>query len=95
LWERGGEGGDETAAGSKKGCCYITVDSETTAPNGACTYQCISKQMHYKTPFSHKGYMTGLELYKNYITLLCLEINKLFENIILTLSHAWHISKIG
>jgi hypothetical protein len=32
-------------------CCYITVDSGTTAlQNGACTYRCISKQMHYKTP---------------------------------------------
>ncbi len=28
-------------------CCYITVDSETTAlQNGACTYRCICKQMH-------------------------------------------------
>jgi hypothetical protein len=33
-------------------CCYKTVDSGTTAlQNGACTYRCISKQMHYKTPF--------------------------------------------
>jgi hypothetical protein len=33
-------------------CCYITVDSATPAlQNGACTYQCISKQIHYKTPF--------------------------------------------
>ncbi len=32
-------------------CCYITVDPATTAlQNGACTYQWISKQMHYKTP---------------------------------------------
>jgi hypothetical protein len=76
----GGEGGDETAAGSKKGCCYITVDSKTTAlQNGACTYQCISKQMHYKTPFSHNGYMIGLEFYENYITLFCLEINKFLK----------------
>jgi hypothetical protein len=29
-------------------CCYITVDSGTTAlQNGACTYKCIYKQMHY------------------------------------------------
>ncbi len=49
-------------------CCYITVDSATTAPqNGACTYRCISKQMHYKTPFSHNVYMKSLE------TLFCLE----------------------
>ncbi len=55
-------------------CCYITVDSATTAlQNGACTYRCISKQMHYKTLFSHKAYMKSLEIYKNYITLFCLE----------------------
>jgi hypothetical protein len=47
-------------------CCYITVDSATTAlQNGACTYRCISKQMHYKTPFSHNVYMKSLELYEN------------------------------
>jgi hypothetical protein len=40
----------------KNRCCYITVDSATTAlQNGACTNQCISK--HYKTPFSHNSYM--------------------------------------
>ncbi len=33
-------------------CCYITVDSATTAlQNGACTYRCMSKQMHYETTF--------------------------------------------
>jgi hypothetical protein len=38
----------------KSWCCYITVDSATTAiQNGARTFQCILKQMHYKTPFSH------------------------------------------
>jgi hypothetical protein len=42
-------------------------------PNGACTYQCISNEMHYKRPFSHNGYMKSLELYENYITLFCLE----------------------
>ncbi len=46
----------------------MTVDSSTTA----CT-QCISKQMHYKTPFSHKGYVKSLEFYENYITLFYLE----------------------
>ncbi len=47
------------------------VDSATTAlQNGACTYRCISKQMHYKTPFLH---MKSLEIYENYITLFCLE----------------------
>ncbi len=50
------------------------MDSATTAPqNGACTYRCISKQMHYKTPLSHNGYMKSLEIYENYITLSCLE----------------------
>jgi hypothetical protein len=40
-------------AGSGR-CCYITVDSATTAlQNGACTYRCIPKQMHYKTLFAH------------------------------------------
>jgi hypothetical protein len=47
---------------TEKWCCYITVDFATTAlQNGACTYQCISKQMHYKTSFSHKGYMKSHE----------------------------------
>jgi hypothetical protein len=56
---------------SLKGCCYIRVDSATTALlNGACTYRCISKQIHYKTPFSH---MKSLEISENYITLFCLE----------------------
>ncbi len=55
-------------------CCYITVDfATTTLQNGACTYRCISKQMHYKTPFLHKGYMKRMEFYENYITLFCLE----------------------
>ncbi len=37
---------------SEKGCCYVTVDSPTTAiQSGACTRRCISKQMHYKTTF--------------------------------------------
>ncbi len=55
-------------------CCYITVDSSTTAlQNGVCTYQCISKQMHYKTPFSHNGFIKSLEFYEKYITLFYLE----------------------
>jgi hypothetical protein len=50
------------------------MDSATTAlQSGACTYQCISKQMHYKTPLSHNGYMKSLEMYENYITLSWLE----------------------
>jgi hypothetical protein len=55
-------------------CFYITVDSGTTAlQNSACAYRSISKQMHYKTPFLHNGYMKSLEIYENYITLFCLE----------------------
>ncbi len=38
--------------------------------NGACTHRCISKQIHYKTTFSHNSYMKSLEFYENYITLL-------------------------
>jgi hypothetical protein len=55
-------------------CKYgaATVDSGTTAlQNGACTYRCISKQMHFKIPFAHNGYMKSLEIYENYITLFC------------------------
>jgi hypothetical protein len=56
------------------GCCHITVDYATTVlQNGACTYQCISKHMHYKTLFSHNGYMESLKFYEKYITLFCLE----------------------
>ncbi len=69
-------------------CCYITVDSATIAlKNGAYTYQRISKQMHYKTPFSHNSYMKSLEVYENYITLI--------DNIIVTQNHAWHITQSG
>ncbi len=38
--------------------------------------------------------MKSLEIYENYITLFCLEKNKLFYNIILTQNHAWHIPKV-
>ncbi len=51
--------------------------------------------MHYKTPFSHEGYMKSLDFYENYITMFCVEKNKLFENIILTLNHALQITKSG
>jgi len=44
--------------------------------NGACTYQCISKQMLYKTPFLHNSYMKSLEFYDNYRTSLCSVWNK-------------------
>ncbi len=41
--------------------CYITDDSATTEfQNGACTYRCISKQMHYQTTFSHNGHIEFL-----------------------------------
>jgi hypothetical protein len=33
--------------------------------------------------------MKSLEIYENYITLFCLEKNKLFYNIILTQNHTW------
>jgi hypothetical protein len=77
-------------------CCYITVDSGTTAlQNGACTYKCISKEMQYETPFSHNGYMKSLEIDENNITLFCLGKNKLFDNIVLTQNNAWHITQSG
>jgi hypothetical protein len=76
--------------------CYITVDFATTIlQNDACTYRCISKQLHYKTPFIHKGYMKSMEFYENYITLFCLEKDKLVGNVILTQNHAWHITQGG
>ncbi len=81
-------------------CCYITLDSATTAlQNSTFTSRCISKQMHYKTTFSHNGYMKSLAFYKNYITLV-LSVwkkvkNKLFANIILTQNLAWHITQSG
>jgi hypothetical protein len=37
--------------------------------------------MHYKTPFSHNGYMKSMEFYENYIILFCLGKKKLFDNI--------------
>jgi hypothetical protein len=71
------------------------VDSSTPAlQNGACTYQCFSKQMLYKIPFSHNGYMKSLEFSENYITLFYLE-KKLFDNIILPQNQAWHITQSG
>ncbi len=47
--------------------------------NNCTPKRCISKQLHYKTPFSHNGNMKSLEFYENYITLLCLKKIKLFE----------------
>ncbi len=75
---------------------FVAVPSATaTLQNGACTYKCISKQMHYKTTYSHNGYMKSLEFNDNYITLFCLEKTKLFDNIILTQNRAWHITQSG
>ncbi len=54
----------------------------------------LSKQMHYKTPFLHKDYMTSMEFYENYIPLFCLE-KKIIDNVILTHNHAWHITQSG
>jgi hypothetical protein len=51
--------------------------------------------MHYKTPFSHNGYVKSQEIYENYITQFCLEENKLFDKIILTQNHAWDITQSG
>ena len=48
--------------------------------------------MQCKTPFSHKK---SLEIYEIYITLFCLEKNKLFDNIMLTQNKAWHITQSG
>ncbi len=38
--------------------------------------------------------MKSLEIYENYITLFCLEKNKLVYKILLTQNHAWHIPKV-
>jgi hypothetical protein len=78
-------------------CCYITVNfTTTTHQNGGCTYRCISKQTHYKTPFLHEGYMKSMEFYETYITLFRLEEKlKLVDNIIITQNHAWHINESG
>jgi hypothetical protein len=75
--------------------------------NNCTPKRCLHNQMHYKTTFSHTGYMKSLEFYENYITLVCLEItnfltilyyfrnNKLFDNIILFQNHAWLITQSG
>jgi hypothetical protein len=64
-------------------CCYITVDSATTAlQNSACTNRGISKRMYHKRPFSHNGFIKSLEFYENNISLFYLE--KTFRDIILT-----------
>jgi hypothetical protein len=38
-------------------------------------------------------HMKSLDIYENCITLFCLEKNLLFDNIILTQNHAWHITQ--
>jgi hypothetical protein len=53
-----------------------------------CLYTSVhSKQMHYKTTCSHKGYMKSLEFYEKYITMFFLEKKLIFNNIILTQNH--------
>jgi hypothetical protein len=37
--------------------------------------------------------MKSLDFYETYITLFCLEKNKTFDNTVLTLNHAWHITQ--
>ncbi len=39
--------------------------------------------------------MKSLEFYENLITLFSLEKYQLFDNILLTQNHAWHINQIG
>jgi hypothetical protein len=38
--------------------------------------------------------MKSLEFYESLITLCCLKNYKLFDNIILTQNHAWHITQM-
>jgi hypothetical protein len=46
-------------------CCYITVDSATTAlQNGACTCRCISKKCTVKHPFAQRLHEKSEILYK-------------------------------
>ncbi len=69
-------------------CCYITVDSGTTAlQNGACIYRCISKQMHYKTPFSQRLFEKSGNLWKLHHSVPSGKKTN-FDNI---MTHAWHI----
>ncbi len=66
------------------------VDSTTTAlPNGACTYRCISKQMHYITHFFTQRLqeMSGI-LWKLHHSVL--SGKKLFSQ-----NHAWSITQSG
>jgi hypothetical protein len=55
-----GQGSDKPLCVLHATCCYITVDSATTALKNGAWY--IFKQMHYKTPFPHNGYMKNLKL---------------------------------
>ncbi len=60
--------------------------------------RCLHMSVHFqtnalKTLFLHKGYMKSMEFYKNYITLFCLDKNKLVDNIILTQNHARHVTQ--
>jgi hypothetical protein len=81
-------------------CCYITVDSATTAlQNGACTMHnahvgAFQNNCTIKHPFHTVATWKAWNFIKNYITLICLEKNNLFGNIIFTQNHAWHITKV-
>ncbi len=62
-------------------CCYITVDSATTAlQNGACTHTSVHFLTNalQNTLFTQRLYMKNLEIYENYITLFCLKKKQLF-----------------
>ncbi len=55
-------------------CCYITVDFAITAlQTGACTYRCISKQVHYKNPFQTTAIWKVWNFMTNYMIIFCLE----------------------
>ncbi len=77
-------------------CCYITVDSATTAlQNGACTIGAFPKQMHHKTPFSHNGSWKFGILWKQHHSVLYHEKKITVWDVILTQNHAWLITQSG
>jgi hypothetical protein len=78
---------------------------------GAATQRWILEPQHSKTVLAHIGAFPKkctlkhpfhtmatwkfCKFCENYITLFCLEENKLFDKIILTQNHAWHITQSG
>jgi hypothetical protein len=74
-------------------CCYIKVDSAklhsktVLAHIGAFPNKCTIKH-----PFTTATWKVW-NFYKNYITLFFLGKKQLFDNIILTQNHAWHITQ--